>query len=241
MNKHKVLIIDDEKKARDYISELFLSLVPDSKITKVAQSHEALQLIETHTYDLLFADIQMPQMDGLTLLQEIKRRGKKPFIVLVSAYDKFEYAQKGMELGASGYILKPINKDRIHCIFQNYLKEKKQNKDPETIIFNKSNGFFPLRTTDILAIEKQDKQVLKVYKKEACICNFRGTLHKISEQLSDNFMYINRQCIVNSCAIERFNTLSKEIILRQNDGELRFTASRDNMKQIRDLFKNTSS
>ncbi|GHT66130.1 hypothetical protein AGMMS50239_27110 [Bacteroidia bacterium] len=219
------------------MADLLASLVPDWEITKAEDSQTALQLIKTHTYDLLFADIEMPQMDGLDLLQEIKRTGKKPHIILVSAYDKFEYAQKGMESGASGYILKPIEKDRVLQALQRYFNEVNSHKTaPETIVFNKCNGSFPIRTTDILAIEKQEKYIFKVYKKEDCVCNCRGTLNEVFLQLPENFIHINRQCIVNAHFIERFNSLSKEIILLQNNRELRFVASRDKWKNIKQIL-----
>jgi len=108
---HKILIVDDEKPARDYIAELVAFYIPDSRITYADNARNALNLLRAEDFDLLFVDIDFGagQMAGLELLEEINRLGKHIYIVIISAHHKFEYAVKGMELGASRYIPKPLD------------------------------------------------------------------------------------------------------------------------------------
>ena len=234
---HKVLVVDDEKKSRDFISELIISVIPDMEITHVKYPYAALEMIEHNDYDLVFTDIHMPQMSGLDLLREIKKKGKSPFIVMISAFDKFEYAQLAMERGASGYLLKPFNKERVESILNVY-KEKLNLIDNDVILLNRSTGNYPVKISEIVAFEKTDKTLFAVYGTTSAKMLVRGTLAGIAERLPDNFIYVNRQCIINKHEILSFNIKSKDVILTSMSGDISFTCSRENIKKVAALFEN---
>lgn len=232
----KILIVDDERKARKYLSDFILSVMPDAEITHAKFPYAALEMVDHNDFDIVFADIQMPQMNGIEMIREIKKKGKEPFVVMISAYDKFEYAQEAMECGASGYLLKPFSRERVEQIMGIY-KEKRNLQDHDVILLNRSAGNYPVKACDIIAIEKTDKSLLTVYGTTFDKMQFRGTLVGIMEVLPANFMYINRQCVINQLAIQYFSLKTREVFLSSQSGDLSYICSRENIKQIITLFK----
>jgi YesN/AraC family two-component response regulator len=233
----RILIVDDEKKARDYIADLLLDALPDVVITRAPNSREALELIQTHYYDILMTDIDMPDMDGLSMIEKITRLNLSLFIVLVSAFDKFEYAQKGIELDTNYYILKPVHKELIERMIEKYRKFQQLTQPSRTVVFRRGQGSFPIRIKDILAVKIQGRNFVKVYKTNGildCICE---KLNEVFARLPDCFVYINRQCFVNTSQIKTFNCIAKEITMLHNGKEIVFQVSRNFSKKIKDLLK----
>jgi len=104
----KTLIVDDEPLAHDII-ENYVNKIPDMEIVaKCDNAIEANQIIQSQELDLVFLDIQMPQMTGIEL---VKSLNNPPKIVFTTAYA--EYAVDGFELNAVDYLLKPIAFDRF--------------------------------------------------------------------------------------------------------------------------------
>lgn len=75
---------------------------------RASNGMEALQMLRTNHYDLTITDIRMPKFDGIRLLQTIKKEKLCPCVVLVSEYSEFEYARRGLVLGAFDYLVKPV-------------------------------------------------------------------------------------------------------------------------------------
>ncbi len=106
-----VMIVDDEPLARHGLRAV-LSGVPDlSIIAEASDGEEALSSVMEHRPDVLFLDIQMPEMDGFDLLGSLPPDAM-PLVVFVTAYD--EFAVKAFDTRALDYILKPFDAERIH-------------------------------------------------------------------------------------------------------------------------------
>jgi two-component system LytT family response regulator len=106
----QALIIDDEPLAREYLLDL-LKEYPDIRVAGEASNGvEALELIGRVRPDLLFLDIQMPEMDGFELLTQLDPR-HMPHIIFVTAHD--QYAVKAFEVHALDYLLKPFDPPRF--------------------------------------------------------------------------------------------------------------------------------
>jgi two-component system response regulator LytT len=106
------VIVDDEKLARD---ELVFLLREFPEIEVVAQGKngiEAVNLVATHSPDLLVLDVQMPGLDGFGVLKKlIERRLRLPQIIFATAYD--QYAVQAFEVNAVDYLLKPFDRQRV--------------------------------------------------------------------------------------------------------------------------------
>lgn len=117
----KAIIIDDEVPARNIIREYLQSHPEIEIVTDCRNAYEALQAVEKYRPDLLFLDIQMPEINGFEFLGMLDER---PQIIFCTAYDK--YAIQAFEVNAVDYLLKPFDQERfdvaLERVKQNLLK-----------------------------------------------------------------------------------------------------------------------
>ena len=107
---YSVIIVDDEEPARRRIREL-LEKEPDIRILELCKNGEkAIDAVRRHEPDILFLDIQMPEIDGFTVLSEL-RIEDTPITIFVTAYD--QYAIQAFEVHAVDYLLKPFSDERF--------------------------------------------------------------------------------------------------------------------------------
>lgn len=119
----KILVVDDEEGARD----LFKTILTDEgyDVSLATGGEEALGLFKSNPYNLVITDIKMPVMDGLQLLQEIRKMGSKTEVIMVTAYGEVESYLKAMSLGAAEYINKPIRIKELKRIVHKVLTEQR--------------------------------------------------------------------------------------------------------------------
>jgi two-component system LytT family response regulator len=109
--KLKTLIVDDEAAARSRLRRL-LAAFPEVEVSgEAADGLEAVEQIVRMRPDLVFLDVQMPQMSGFEVLRALPREAPLPLVVFATAYD--EYALAAFEADALGYLLKPVNRERL--------------------------------------------------------------------------------------------------------------------------------
>jgi DNA-binding LytR/AlgR family response regulator len=106
-----ILIADDEAPARGELSYILKTLIPEATFYEAADGDEALDLIENEPIEVVFLDINMPGLDGLTVAATIMDGPEPPLIVFATAYD--EHALQAFELAALDYIVKPFNERRL--------------------------------------------------------------------------------------------------------------------------------
>lgn len=145
----KILIVEDEVGSREGLSELLGRLSEDYiVIGKASDGEEGVKLAQELKPDLIFADIDMPKLNGLDMIGKIKEENFDPFVVILSGYSDFKYAQKGISLGISEYLLKPITYSNLKNIMvemnrkisqKNYGNERTMAKDEllKNILLNK--------------------------------------------------------------------------------------------------------
>ena len=104
----KAIIVDDEPLALDVL-ETYIEQMPNVELVqKCENALEANEALKNHEIDLMFLDIQMPQITGVEFLKSLKN---PPAVIFTTAYP--EYAVEGFELDAADYLLKPISLDRF--------------------------------------------------------------------------------------------------------------------------------
>ena len=106
------LIADDEQLAREELSYLLNELPGIEILDAAANGLEAVSLVQQLEPDLVFLDVQMPGLDGLGVIAQLRERGGPlPYFVLTTAFD--HYAIEAFRLEALDYLLKPIEKERL--------------------------------------------------------------------------------------------------------------------------------
>jgi len=128
MNTIKTIIIDDEPLGRRIIREYLEDHTDVEIITECRDAHEALEAIEKYNPDLIFLDINMPEIDGFELLRMLN---KMPFVIFSTAYD--QYAINAFEVNAVDYLLKPYDHDRfdtaLNRVRQQIIHKERGEKD----------------------------------------------------------------------------------------------------------------
>jgi len=118
----KILVVDDEEDARDLFNTI---LTDEGYVVSLANGgDQALSLFNSNPFNLVITDIKMPGMDGLQLLQEIRKTGSKTDVIMVTAYGEVESYLKAMSLGAAEYINKPVRIKELKRIVHKVLTEQ---------------------------------------------------------------------------------------------------------------------
>ncbi len=105
----RALIVDDENLARDRLKRLLEKFSDVEIVGEASDGLKALEEVERLKPDVIFLDIEMPELDGLSVADAIKNNG--PSVIFVTAYN--EHALKAFEVSALDYIVKPINEVRL--------------------------------------------------------------------------------------------------------------------------------
>lgn len=107
---YKIVVVDDEPLLLRNIKNSILQAHDGFCIVgEAADGDEALELIGAAQPDVVFTDIKMPTMDGLTLIEELRKRGNPAKIVLLSGYQEFDYAKRALQFNVEDYLLKPLS------------------------------------------------------------------------------------------------------------------------------------
>ncbi|MEW6601299.1 MAG: sigma-54 dependent transcriptional regulator [Nitrospirota bacterium] len=152
----KILIAEDEEIT---LKHLIYTLQQDGySITGVGNGLEALKKLEKEHFDLLIADIKMPGMDGLTLLDEVKAKGIDMEVIIITGFGSIESAVNAMKKGAFDYVTKPFNLDELGLKVKKIQDIKRLEK--ENIAFKISLGLG--KDTPIIAKSRMMKKVIDI-------------------------------------------------------------------------------
>lgn len=118
MSLYKVILVDDEEEVREAIrNRIDWESIGFTVAGTAENGEDALELADITEPDVVMTDIQMPFMDGLTMLRRLKEKIPDIRCVIFSGYDDFEYAKEAIRLEAEEYILKPVDADELKKIF----------------------------------------------------------------------------------------------------------------------------
>lgn len=244
---YKILIIDDEKPARDLI-RAYLSSFQNITITgEASNGFEALKKIQEHTPDLIFLDIQMPKISGIELLEVLD---DPPSVIFTTAYD--DYAIKAFELNAIDYLLKPFSEERFMQAVTKVLEaqentspKKNQNlvENPSTpnydvpnrVVVKKGSDLIMIPTCEILYIEASDDYVFihtkeNKYIKNSTLKHFQTHLH------TDQFIRIHRSYLVNVSKISKIEKYEKDSHVAIIDNIHKLKVSKSGYKGLKEIL-----
>ena len=198
------MIVDDEPLARSLLKD-YVSKVPSLKLVEVCSSPvTAMEVLQNQPVDLLFLDIQMPEITGISLLKIMK---KKPLVVLTTAYS--EYALESYELDVVDYLLKPITFSRFLQAVDK-VNSRISVGPPEKVIPNPAQPFIfvkdgtklvKVKWEDILYIEGL-KDYVTIHTRQQKVVSLQR-LKSLEEQLPpEQFIRIHNSFIVALTAID---------------------------------------
>jgi two-component system, LytTR family, response regulator len=239
------IAIDDEPLALDLIEEFINKVTFLNLIHKCNRAVEAIEIIQKNKVDLIFLDIQMPDINGIQLLKSIK---DKPMVIFTTAFE--QYAIESYELDVIDYLLKPIPFDRFlkaanRALEYYNLRNKLQTHNSNSLYYEMTHDFFFVKSeyqnikinfSDILYIEGL-KDYIKIFlsSKEKPVLTLMS-LKSIEEKLpQSNFVRVHRSYIIS---INKIDALTKSII---HIGDKEIPVGELYMDNVLKILKDTKS
>lgn len=122
----KLLIVDDLKAMREEFSQVCLQFLPDARIDEAEDVPKAMELLqkEAPPYDAVFTDINMPSISGLKLITSLREflPYKSTPVIVISTLTGRQDVERAIQLGANGYLIRPLQKDDFEIVFTAYLQ-----------------------------------------------------------------------------------------------------------------------
>jgi two-component system LytT family response regulator len=212
MQRFKVLIVDDERLSRQRLRRL-LALEPDCEIAGECENgNEALQALSRDRPDIMFLDVQMPELDGFDVVRAIEN--SRPLIIFISAFD--EYALRAFEVHAFDYLLKPFDRrrfreslnraknhlardrseapdDKLRALFEHFTTSRRA---PDRIAVRTNGRVVFVKIDEVDWIEASDNYVCLHCGKDTHV--LRETMAQIESRLDPaRFLRVHRSAIVN--------------------------------------------
>jgi two-component system, chemotaxis family, chemotaxis protein CheY len=120
---YKVLIVEDSEASRDYLAATVTSF-DGVEVVATDRGFEALKLLPLYRFDLIITDIQMPDINGLELINFVKKNPnyRNTPLFIVTAEGREQDRARGLALGASEYLVKPVKEEDLVALLRRYLQ-----------------------------------------------------------------------------------------------------------------------
>ena len=247
--KLRCIIIDDEEPAVKNLSLILDTYCNNIEVAGTAHSaREGVGLINREKPDMVFLDIEMPNNNGFTLLDELGELNFK--LVFVTAYS--EYAIQAIKFSALDYLLKPIKADEVLLaieksiksgyksrmnFYDNLLKNLATDRENQSIILKENDRSTVVRIADIVRFES-DRNYTQVCMKTGETVLLSKTLKIFDEMLKDHgFLRIHKSHLINSANIDKI-LLKEHCVLLTTGEKVKFSTRKK--KELSDFLKNMS-
>lgn len=162
-----------------------------AQVDVASNGQEALDLYLLHGYDIVLTDISMPYMDGLELIQHIQANNPQQEIIVISAHTDADYLVKAIELGVSGYLIKPLNIKQILKVIDKSIEK--------LTLFDENERY---KNTLEIMVDNRTKKILQL--QDQLVSNYEKAIHSLVKMIEDRDTYTGGHS-------ERVATYSKEI------------------------------
>ncbi len=176
---NRVLVVEDEKLIRKGIVTMLSRVpVPIGEVIETRNGLEALEVLQNQKVDLVITDIRMPKMDGIQLVRAIQDVPDKPYVLVISGYDDFNYAVEVLRQGVKDYLLKPVEREKFYEVIQsvqqdidgrdakNEISKKIGSQQLKYLLLNKN-----IRKDEIDAIERLFHNIIPDNAYYICCCH----------------------------------------------------------------------
>lgn len=126
----RILICDDEGIVRQSLQFMIeKAFGGECELESARNGRTAIELAESFHPDIILMDIQMPGINGIEAMQEIRKEDKHVVFIVLTAYDKFEYTQKSIDVGVLSYLTKPVNRDMLTDTIRKAMKQVRERRE----------------------------------------------------------------------------------------------------------------
>ena len=145
---YKIMLADDEGIVIDSLKFIIEKNFPDKcQVESAKTGRKVIELAETFRPDIAVMDIQMPGINGIEAMKEIREMNRSTIFIVMSAYDKFDYAKEAINLGVLEYLNKPVDQARIVDVLKRAMKqidEEKERRSQDLLIKEKLETVVPI-------------------------------------------------------------------------------------------------
>ncbi|MBR1773816.1 MAG: response regulator transcription factor [Eubacterium sp.] len=226
----RIAVCDDEEKfrnqARDMVDKLAGSL--DVVVDAYSDGNQLLAAFDKKPYDVLFLDIEMPAMDGITLAKKLRERSDSIYIVFLTGH--VEYALEGYEVNALRYLTKPVQEEKLREVLRFVMD---QNTSKKQLMIKEDGEELLLNIADIIYFEAQNQYVM-IYTEDGEHL-IRYNIGDFEEQLKkDGFFRTHRGYLVSLAKVKKL--VKNEVIMEGPDGDISLPVSRTNTKSLKEAL-----
>ena len=217
----RVAICDDDRYFisffRGLMNRMYNSL--DIITEDFCSGEELLKSFKYKAFDVVFLDIEMPAMDGITLAKKLRELSSDVCIVFLTGHT--EYAINGYEVNALRYLTKPAEEHKVREVIDHVLDKQ---KNARVIWVKTDEGKQKLALADIIYIEAQNRNV--VISTEKCSYTIRGNISDYEEQLEKHgFFRVHRGYLISLSKVLRIN--SNKTVVMENGAEIPISRSKE--------------
>ena len=223
----RIAICDDEEIYRIELKTLLDKLLinDDYDIDTFADGRILIESFSSSPYDLVFLDIEMPSIDGITLAKKIRTASENVFIVFLTGH--IEYALEGYEVNALRYLTKPVDINKLREVLK-YVQEKRGNS--RQLIIKEDGAEILIDTDDVVYMESMDQNVKIVTSKGEHV--IRHNIGDFEEKLkNDGFFRIHRGYLISLSKVKKL--VKNDVIM---EGDISLPVSRSNQKALKEAL-----
>ena len=240
----KTVIVDDEINALEALEWKLNRYVDEMEIIKCNDPKDAINTIEREKPDLVFLDIEMPEMDGFTLLQQLSYTNFD--LIFTTAHD--EFALKAIKVSAIDYLLKPVDKDELITSVEKVKASRKENviEDKLQSLFANlrgkndkisiaADGKISLFDRDDIVMLKADKSYTTVHLIDKRSLLVTKTLKEVEKKFNyPEFFRVHASYLVNMNHVKEFSKKDGDVLTLIND--LEASVSRNKKNELLERF-----
>lgn len=198
----KILIVDDEKLARERLARLLTELNSDSVILEAENGLVALEQTAQHNPDIILLDIRMPGMDGIETANRLSQLETPPAIIFITAYD--EYALAAFDSHAVAYLLKPVRREkldkalhsaqRLNRVQLQNIKNIGNATEKQHLSVRIHSGLRQIDLDDIYCFQAEQKYVTIKYNEGEVL--IEDSLKNLESRYPDYFIRVHRNALI---------------------------------------------
>ena len=198
---YKIAICDDESSVIEYVSSIVADWETKSNHSVVLRTFSSAESFlfsyeDENDYDILLLDVEMGEMDGVSLAKTIRKKNETVQIVFITGYS--EYISEGYEVAALHYLMKPVKPEKLFEVLNRATEKLEKNERILTLSLSGEMVRIPLH--EIAYIDVNGNYITLHGKEDYTV---KKTLGDIQKELDERFFKVGRSCIVNLNMVQR--------------------------------------
>ena len=226
----RIAVCDDEEKFRTQEKNLIDKLAGsiDVIVDAYSDGRKLLEAFDKNPYDVLFLDIEMPAMDGITLAKKLRERSDSIYIVFLTGH--VEYALEGYEVNALRYLTKPVQEDKLREVLRFVMD---QSTSKRQILIKVDGEETLINVTDIIYLEAQNQYVMLYTTGGEHLVRYN--ISDFEEQLkNDGFFRAHRGYLISLAKGKKL--VKSEVLMESPGGDISLPVSRSNVKPLKEAL-----